>query len=248
MSTSWSPTRMHIGPGGVTRNLGVPSTHLIVARRPWTTSATFTRSSPRSATRRSGQVINDTEDCSRFHQSHHSGPAGAGSRPWYPSPRPKNNWERMRQAIGHSLGPGGTGLPHHAPPSVVDPLSVTHRRQHVVHQQRRSAARRRSPSRRNRYARRRWSSTWRPAGGPPRSARRTAPPRPRLRARMHRPHRQRLTAAARPRPSAHGARSAPRRRSHRRGPAKCSLHRRPGARPSPCLHARGSFEEIVRGA
>ena len=83
-------------------------------------------------------------------------------------------------------------------------------RRHLARLCIRSAARRRSPSRRNRYARRRWSSTWRPAGGPPRSARRTAPPRPRLRARMHRPHRQRLTAAARPRPSAHGARSAPR--------------------------------------
>ena len=58
-----------------------------------------------------------------------------------------------------------------------------------------AAARRRSPSRRNRYARRRWSSTWRPTGGPPWSARRTATTRPRLRARMHRPHRQRLTAA-----------------------------------------------------
>jgi hypothetical protein len=54
---------------------------------------------------------------------------------------------------------------------------------------------------------------------PPRSARRTAPPWPRRRARMPRPHWQRLTAAARPRPSARGARSAPRRRSHRRGPA-----------------------------
>jgi len=40
----------------------------------------------------------------------------------------------------------------------------------------RSAARRRSPSCRNCYARRRWSSTWRSAGGPPWSARRTAPP------------------------------------------------------------------------
>ncbi len=57
---------------------------------------------------------------------------------------------------------------------VVEHRSVGLARGHLARLCIHAAARRRSPSRRHRYARRRWSSTWRPAGGPPRSARRTA--------------------------------------------------------------------------